>query len=308
MEKQKTFQFYALSSADSPDDFRYIGVTSNSIPSRFSQHKYCATHPEKCGLPVHKWMSSVYKTGGKIIHTKIDECGEKEWEDREVYLIQKYKNLGYKLLNLDKGGKGVITAEKRTLSSLQRSAKAHEKSIVLFDKLGNLVEICPSLIYAHKKYGLNRTSIGNVLHSRSKTCGGYYIIDAKDYSETFDIKQFINEKNKETIKQKTVYQFDLQGNLITYYKSLNDIAKQYHYGINALNKAIKNKTEFKESYWANTCAIEVSEYKNSYKYYHKGKYYKTQKEIGIDNNLASCTISNYIINNYPLNGETIQVL
>lgn len=36
MKKQKTFQFYALSSADSPDDFRYIGVTSNSIPSRFS--------------------------------------------------------------------------------------------------------------------------------------------------------------------------------------------------------------------------------------------------------------------------------
>jgi hypothetical protein len=48
-------------------------------------------HSEKCGLPVHKWMASVYKNGGTIIYTKIDECDESEWEDREVYLIDTYK-------------------------------------------------------------------------------------------------------------------------------------------------------------------------------------------------------------------------
>lgn len=305
----KTFQFYALSNAETPDDYRYIGVTSNSIASRFSQHKYCAMHSEKCGLPVHKWMSSIYKTGGNVIYTKIDECEEKEWEAREIYLIQKYKDLGYKLMNLDKGGKGVITAEKREKSSIERSAKAHEKSIILFDKAGNLVEQCPSVKYAADKYNLSRTSIGNVLHGRSKTCGGYYIIDANNYNDSFNIFEHINSKNT-SVKFKTIYQFDLNGNFITFYKSKNELCHKFNYGENCLSNAIKNKTEYKESYWAFTRDINVKEYTpaKKYKYKYKYKYYRTQEEIGNDVNLASCTISSYILQNKPIDGYYIQVL
>ena len=72
--ENKIYHFYVLKSDLDPEQIRYVGVTSTTINKRFSQHKYCATHPEKCGLPVHKWMSSVYKKGGKIIIEKIDEC------------------------------------------------------------------------------------------------------------------------------------------------------------------------------------------------------------------------------------------
>lgn len=36
MENKKLYQFYALSASDSPQEYRYIGVTSKSINSRFS--------------------------------------------------------------------------------------------------------------------------------------------------------------------------------------------------------------------------------------------------------------------------------
>jgi hypothetical protein len=36
MGKEKIYQFYALSESDSPQEYRYVGVTSNSINSRFS--------------------------------------------------------------------------------------------------------------------------------------------------------------------------------------------------------------------------------------------------------------------------------
>ena len=36
MENEKIYQFYALSASDSPQDFRYVGVTSKSINIRFS--------------------------------------------------------------------------------------------------------------------------------------------------------------------------------------------------------------------------------------------------------------------------------
>lgn len=36
MNEEKIYQFYALSESDSPQNYRYIGVTSTSINSRFS--------------------------------------------------------------------------------------------------------------------------------------------------------------------------------------------------------------------------------------------------------------------------------
>lgn len=204
-------------------------------------------------------MSSIYKTGGNVIYTKIDECEEKEWEAREIYLIQKYKDLGYKLMNLDKGGKEVITAEKREKSSIERSAKAHEKSIILFDKAGNLVEQCPSVKYAADKYNLSRTSIGNVLHGRSKTCEVIILLMLMIIMTLLISLSILILKNT-SVKFKTIYQFDLNGNFITFYKSKNELCHKFNYGENCLSNAIKNKTEYKESYWAFTRDINVKEY------------------------------------------------
>lgn len=36
MKKEKIYQFYALSASDSPQEYRYVGVTSTSINIRFS--------------------------------------------------------------------------------------------------------------------------------------------------------------------------------------------------------------------------------------------------------------------------------
>lgn len=164
-------------------------------------------------------MYSVYKKGGNIISTKIAECGEDDWEKMEQDLISQY-SLTHKLLNVDKGGAGVITKEKRNISGIQRSAEAHKKAIVLLDTKGILVDICDSVNTASKKYKLSRTSIGNVLSGRSKTCGGYYIILQDTYkSPDFNVKEFIDNINNSKRKQKTIYQFNLSGELINSFKS-----------------------------------------------------------------------------------------
>lgn len=63
-------------------------------------------------------MYSVYNKGGKIIPIKIAECSESEWENKEKALIKEYKEKGYRLLNIDEGGKGSITLEKRSKDSI----------------------------------------------------------------------------------------------------------------------------------------------------------------------------------------------
>lgn len=290
MEKEKIYQFYALSASDDPQNYRYVGTTSTSINARFSQHKYCATHPEKCSLPVHKWMASVYQKGGTILYTKIDECLEKDWEQKEITLIQEYKEK-YKLLNLDKGGRGVITKEKRSKSGIERSAEAHYKKIVLFDKIGTLIEVCESVKYACEKYNLPSSAVGNVLSGRSKTSKGYFIIEYDKYIQPdFDIKKHIQDKINSTKKYKLVYQYDLSGNLITCFKSRLNAQKE-GFDPGAIYRAIKNKTPYKNSYWTNTTTIDISKFKSIYKYLYKGVKYTTLQEIANVTGLANCTIS-----------------
>ena len=304
MNDEKIYQFYALSESDSPQNYRYIGVTSTSINSRFSQHKYCATHPEKCGLPVHKWMSSVYKKGGSILFTKIDECPETEWESKEINLIEEYGKK-YKLLNLDKGGKGVITEEKRSKSSIQRSSEAHYKKIVLFNKLGELVEICESVKYACEKYNIPKTAIGNVLSGRSKTTKGYYVVDYNNYNTSdFDIKKYIQNQTDSTKKYKLIYQYDLNGNLLNCFNSQTE-AKKSGFDDGAVRRAIKNKTIYKNSYWTNTNTIKINEFEKEHKYLYNDIKFKTLREIADFVGLKECTISNALRENKPIKGFLI---
>lgn len=306
---KKTFKFYILSSADEPDVVRYVGTTQKeTVQQRFYGHKYCATHPEKRGLPVHKWMWSKYQNGIDIIVKEIDSCMEDEWEDREKYWISFY-NSGGKLLNISEGGKGVIPKESRSKSSIQRSVEGHYKQITLLDKNGNVVEHCPSIKFAVEKYNLSKTAIGNVLSKRSKSTGGYYIVLTKTFnSPSFDISQFIQQLNNSKKIKKSVYRYDLNGNLIEVQNSIQEYCKLYNFTKGAISKAINNKSIYKDNYWSHNNTINIKEFESPYKYLWNNKKYKTIKDIAEEIGLKPCTLSNAKKNNKPVKGFIIQKL
>lgn len=291
---KKMYKFYVLSSTDDPDLVRYVGVTQrDSVKQRFYGHKYCATHPDKCGLPVHKWMSSKYKEGLDIIVKEIDSCSEKDWEEKERYWISVYKNKsGGKLLNLSEGGQGVIPKEARSLSSIKRSAKAHEKAITLLNKYGEVVEHCPSVKYAVEKYGIARTAVGNVLAGRSKTAKGFYIIETTKFnSPDFNVQEFFQKINDSINRRKLVYRYDLNGNFLDN-GSKTDFHNKYHSNPNAILKAIRDKTIYQNSYWSNNNTININEFKCEFKYKYNNKLYRTLKELAEELGLKACTLTN----------------
>ena len=249
-------------------------------------------------------MSSVYKNGGKILHTKIDECTE-DWENKEFQLINEYKKK-YNLLNLDKGGKGVITSEKRTKSSLQRSAEGHYKKIVLFDKLGKNIHICNSVKEACEIYKIPKTAVGNVLSGRSKTSKGYYIVTYENYtSSNFDIQKFIQEKTDLTKVNKLVYRYNLSGILLECFNSQQEIYNKYGFDDGCVRRAIKNKSIYKDSYWTNTNTINIIDFEKEYKYLYNNIKFKTLHEIAKHVGLKDCTISNALRKNRPVKGYII---
>lgn len=158
-----------------------------------------------------------------------------------------------------------------------------------------------------EKYNLSRTSIGNVLSGRSKTCGGYYIITYETYNkEEFDAKEYINSLNSSRIKK--VYQFDLNGNRLGVYDSISKIISEFGYDKGAISRAIKNKKIYKNCYWSNSIDIDTTIFEKLYKYKLGDNLYKTHKELGDAVGLAECTISSKIKNNIPINGMLVEVL
>lgn len=301
MENKKIYNFYVLFDESCPEKIRYVGTTTKKIEERFSQHKYCAIHPEKRGLPVHKWMYSIYKNGGKIGIKKIDECNEDLWEDREKYWINYYKTIGFNLMNLDSGGKGVITKEKRSLNSIERSIKGHEKAIIALNKDGSFFKEFESGVKASEELHISKTSIQNNLSKRSKSAGGYIWVYKKDYNknETYSYSPRKYENSK------CVYCFDLKGNLIQKYESIGSIEKLSGYSRNGLLFAINNKKIYHNYYWNFDNIINIDEYEKYDRYeviyQNTSKKFRTLTDLSKDINISLSTLSTKLKGNTEIN-------
>ncbi len=84
------------------NEIRYVGKTIN-IKRRYYQHTN-KKFQEKTKTYVANWILSLLKNGQKPIIESIEQC--LDWEEKEVYWISYYKNLGCNLCNLAEGGKG----------------------------------------------------------------------------------------------------------------------------------------------------------------------------------------------------------
>ena len=65
------------------------------------------------------------------------------------------------------------------------------------------------------------------------------------------------------IPLKTIYEFDLQGNLIKTWDSIKDIVTTYNINKNRITMCIKDKRSFNNSFWSEVNKINVSEYRLS---------------------------------------------
>lgn len=217
-------------------------------------------HPEKRGLPVHKWMYSVYEKGGKINIEKFDECTEKDWEEREQYWIDFYKKSGHNLTNIDKGGKGVITSEKRAKSSIERSAEKHRKPVVAYNLDGTKFMEFESVSKAAEHFHVNINNVGMAVQGHIKSACGYMW---KYRSENLES---VPPYKKNTTGKK-VYQFNFDGTLVQKFESGK--AAINFFGVNSqssLLRAINNHTNYKGFFWSFNSSINVSDYVSPYKY------------------------------------------
>lgn len=305
---EKIYNFYTLSVSSDAENIRYVGVTTKSVIQRFYGHRYCAMHDDKRGLPVHKWMYSHYEKGETIVVKQIDTCNENEWEEREKYWIKYYKDNGFDLLNISEGGKGVVTEEMRSKSSIERSIGAHCKAVVALNKDGSFYKEFESIKEASEFTGALKTSIGNVLKGRSKSSKGYIWV----YKEDYDPNKEYSYKPKS--KAIPVYAFDIDGIPLCSYPSMDYFDTLDGWSTNGVRAAIKDKKLYHNKYWATTPSIEISEYEPFFYYQELDdesnlvELYRTQLEIAEKFNISPGTVCTRIKNKSKFGNNTISKL
>lgn len=93
---------YTLSSTRD-DEVRYVGQTNN-MAARHRQHLSYARLRRM--TPVHKWINREIEEGFEIVMTAVVE--DAELHVAEIETIAKYRDQGFRLLNLTDGGEGTI--------------------------------------------------------------------------------------------------------------------------------------------------------------------------------------------------------
>lgn len=183
-------------------------------------------------------------------------------------------------MNLDKGGKGIITKEKRSESSINRSIKGHEKPIIALNKDGSFYKEFESIKKATLELNLkSSSSINNVLKGRSKSASGYIWIYKKDYDSN---KNYIYSPKSLGIK---VYEFDIDGILLNEYPNKRFFDTLKGFSFNGVQNAIKNKTIYHDHYWSINKEIDINEYEKYFNYQEIDSFgniielFRTQNEI-----------------------------
>jgi len=211
---EKLFKIYCLKHPIS-NQIRYVGITSKSIKHRLYQH-ISDSREDKKVLPVHKWIYSLKLLSLKPIIEILEEVNEDNWEQKEREWIEKLGR-NNKLLNIDKGGRGIIIGKTREEAN-RNVIEAHKKKICQFTINDELIKIWDSMSEATKFFnGKTKSSIGNAasINYRVKTAYGYKWQFYSDYIQKLPLKvhMSIEEKSEKNSKGK-VLMLDLEGNVI----------------------------------------------------------------------------------------------
>lgn len=301
---------YTLTNDKNTEDIRYIGKTSN-LKNRLKRH--LSNYSLNSDTYKNRWIKKELLLGNKILIHSIEEVNENNWQEREIYWIKKYKELGFNLTNTTLGGEGLILEneilEKRSSTRIKNNLESKKEEIELFkikeiDDKWTGERICPKcervVIHNSKEFNELIYAIKKSLKNKCSSCKKIYNKDKIIYSE--DQIKSINDKIVNDKYSKYNLKFEENtfssnricpkcDNTITHSsKSLNGI-------INLLKKSInrncascssKEKTPFTNHTWSN----KGKKYPNTINpAIIKEKYGKKLYQYDLDNNLIDEFVS-----------------
>lgn len=150
--------------------------------------------------------------GKDIIYTYIDEVesiDSKDWKPLECFWIEQFKQWGFELMNQNGGGGGSSFFDDKTIAKIS-------KPVLQYNLNHELINTYSSLTQARDLLGFSIASIANSCFSKTSQSHGYifrYIDNPLPKDWKFPKHPFY----------KTIIQYDLEGNFIKEWNSVNEV-------------------------------------------------------------------------------------
>lgn len=225
---------------DKENGYKYIGVTKNSIQARLAGHcsevKYgTSTSPFKKAL----------KSGRRfIVHTLHDNIETAEEAAKlEKYYIDKYRTyVGFEDCKGYNGTRGGEVVPSHLISG--------SKCVLQYDVNCNFIKYFDSISQAADEVGVSRPALTAVLNGNGITCAGYQWRYANDNRPVVPVKNGMDNVRR------AVSQYDLDGNLIATYKSVEDAAKKLNTYSSSIVKVCKGQHHSHRGYIWRYCECD----------------------------------------------------
>lgn len=217
------------------EEIKYVGKTTNP-KRRWYHHCSKKVNSIKNNYRVN-WLNCLLKNNLKPILEIIEKCEYFQWEEREKYWIDFYRNKGANLCNSTYGGSGILGLKRSLETKLKISknnAKTNKiyKKVYQFDKEGNFIKEYENPTIASNETNIKITKILRCCNNLYRIGAGYMW----SYDKDFNLKPL---KNKE--KCKPVLCFDKYDNFIEEFESLSQASRKFKISISSIANCCKNK-------------------------------------------------------------------
>lgn len=152
----ENYNIYTLSCAKT-GDIKYIGATTMSLNQRLSQHKWNAKN-KKTKLSL--WLKQV---NCDVNIEFIEKANKENWKEIEQYWISQFKTWGFNILNVDKGGRGIVKGVRKMTIEFKK------KKVNMYSWDGKYIKTFNSIKEAISAVDLkSSSSLTNILQNPGK--------------------------------------------------------------------------------------------------------------------------------------------
>lgn len=275
------------------DEIRYVGLTFNDLKQRLKSH--CS---EKSSSHKSNWIKKLKSFGLKPIIETIEEniSSYDEVCNREIYWIDKLKNDGHPLTNMASGGNKNKKMSDETRMLMSESAKNRRIKTYLSESTKKILSEKSKKRFEDENER-DKLRISNKRYEDSKT---------------------EEQKLKDILMQdcKSVYQYDIDMNLIRIYPSINNASKINNLSHGNISKCCKYKVKMVGGYiWRFEGDLTptifekgVDKFEPIYQYDLEGNFikeYRNIKEASIDLSISTQGIRNCCKGKYKSSGGYI---
>jgi group I intron endonuclease len=220
------------------NEIRYVGKTNNLVRRLNAHIKRSKTNKYHSA----RWINSLIDKGFKPVISIIEECTEKNWEEREIYWIGYYREL-FDLTNILGGGGHTATygrlgkpwseeqkinnrkarlgmsvnhtdeGKKNRANGIRKYCNENKKKVFQYSLDGEFIKEWDSAVDAGLELNITHSNITKVCKGEGKRAGKFIW--------SYELKEMTKYENKKPIT-KQILQIDVNDSIINEFESTTE--------------------------------------------------------------------------------------